>query len=97
MAAPADATLPTDAAVDELAAIVKSDVWPDAPLDDLRPKELAEWVRYGGSEIVTVASIVGAVASQECIKLIQKRRRPVSHTLMYDGIENAFTTIGTAW
>eukprot|EP00672_Neobodo_designis_P028677 CAMPEP_0174828110 /NCGR_PEP_ID=MMETSP1114-20130205/1144_1 /TAXON_ID=312471 /ORGANISM="Neobodo designis, Strain CCAP 1951/1" /LENGTH=561 /DNA_ID=CAMNT_0016061819 /DNA_START=65 /DNA_END=1750 /DNA_ORIENTATION=- len=95
-AAEASAQGPVDAAADELAEIVKSDVWPDAPIAELRPRELAEWARYGGSEVVTVASIVGAVASQECIKLIQKRRRPVSHTLIYDGVENAFTTIGQA-
>jgi amyloid beta precursor protein binding protein 1 len=85
---------PTDDAVAELAAILRAEVWPDAPLDELKDKELSEWVRYGGSEPITVASIVGAAASQECIKLIQKRRRPITHTLVYDGIENYFTTIG---
>lgn len=55
---------------------------------------LVEVARGGGLEIVTTASIVGAVAAQECIKLIQNRRVPIQHTLVYDGLKNVFTTLG---
>lgn len=44
-----------------------------------------EYVRYGGGEINAVASIVGAVAAQESIKLLQQRRVPVADALVFDG------------
>lgn len=56
--------------------------------------ELAETVRAGGSEPIATNSILGAAGAQECIKLIQNRRVPICHSLVYDGIANVFLTVG---
>jgi len=56
-------------------------------------KEAREWTRFGGGETVTIASIIGAVGSQECIKLLQNRRVPASFCLLFDGVQNFFSTI----
>jgi len=44
-----------------------------------------EIVRYGASEIHTIASLMGGVASQEIIKLITHQYLPVANTFIYNG------------
>ncbi len=47
---------------------------------------IGELVRCGGVELHCIASIVGAVASQEVIKLLTHQMVPICGTLVYDGI-----------
>lgn len=52
---------------------------------------LVEYSRVGNLEFHPVASIIGNLAAQECIKLITRQYLPISGHLMYDGIHNQFT------
>ena len=90
VASAADVAKDTSDDVAQLTALV-AEIAPDlvADMGDF----VKEWVRFGGGETVTIASIIGAVGSQECIKLIQNRRVPASFCLLFDGIGNFFTTI----
>ena len=45
-----------------------------------------ELVRSGGAELHCIASITGAIASQEVIKLLTHQMVPICGTLVYDGI-----------
>ena len=47
---------------------------------------IGELVRSGGVELHCIASIVGAIASQEVIKLLTHQMVPLCGTLVYDGI-----------
>ncbi len=55
-----------------------------------------EMVRYGGSELCAPASVVGAVAAQEAIKLIQRRRIPLFDAIVFDGNLGVFGTVCVA-
>ena len=48
-----------------------------------------EIVRYGGCEINTIASIVGAVAAQEVVKVLTHQFIPLDNTWIYNGIISA--------
>eukprot|EP01060_Flectonema_neradi_P030284 TRINITY_DN4366_c1_g1_i1.p1 TRINITY_DN4366_c1_g1~~TRINITY_DN4366_c1_g1_i1.p1 ORF type:complete len:548 (+),score=83.36 TRINITY_DN4366_c1_g1_i1:49-1644(+) len=55
-------------------------------LTSLPDEYIKEWCRAGGSEIHTVASVIGGIASQEVIKLVTKQRVPVDNTAVFNGI-----------
>lgn len=44
-------------------------------------------LRYGGSEIHSIASFIGGVTAQEALKLILKQFVVLNHTLVYDGVQ----------
>lgn len=52
---------------------------------------LCELVRSGGEEIHCIAAIIGAMASQEAVKLVTRQLVPVCGTLIYDGINCSST------
>lgn len=54
-----------------------------APLSD---ELVGEVVRWGGGELQCIAAIIGAVASQEAIKLITRQFVPVGGVLLYNGM-----------
>ena len=87
------------AAVAEKLTAIAQRIFPAANARDADPathlqQECRELTRFGGGETVCVAAIIGAVASQEVIKLIQNRRVPASYCLIFDGLHNHFVTIG---
>jgi len=45
-----------------------------------------ELTRYGNAEIHTVSSVVGGVASQECVKIVTEQYTPLDNTYVYNGI-----------
>lgn len=53
---------------------------------------LNEAVRFGGGELHSVSSVMGAMASQEVIKLLTGQYVPLGGTLIFDGI-NSTTTV----
>ncbi|KAH7424566.1 hypothetical protein KP509_11G013600 [Ceratopteris richardii] len=57
--------------------------------DDL----INEICRYGASEIHTVASVIGGIASQEAIKLLTRQFTPIPGVLMYNGIDSTTTIL----
>lgn len=57
--------------------------------DDL----VSEMCRFGASEIHTVASIVGGIASQEAIKLLTKQFTPIPGVLVYNGIDSTTSVL----
>lgn len=59
--------------------------------DDL----VSETCRYGASELHCVAAIVGAVASQEAIKLITHQFVPLAAPLLYNGITSCTNVLTT--
>lgn len=54
---------------------------------------IREMCRFGASEIHTVASIIGGIASQEAIKLITKQLMPLPGVLIYNGIDSTTSII----
>lgn len=85
---------PRTAASDDEAAVASLLV--SSPLtsgDTGLAARVAECVRYGGGEINAVASVVGAAAAQEAIKLIQQRRLPAHDAIVFDGNSCSFGTI----
>ena len=62
------------------------------PADDINDV-VHEFARYGGGELCSTASIVGAVVAQEAIKLIQKRRVPLKDAIVFDGNLGVFGTV----
>jgi len=52
-----------------------------------------ELVRSGGTELHCIASIIGAIASQEVIKLLTHQMVPLCGTLVYDGINCLSSTL----
>jgi amyloid beta precursor protein binding protein 1 len=54
-----------------------------------------ELVRSGGAELHCIASIIGAIASQEAIKLLTCQMVPICGTLIYDGINCTSTELDT--
>ncbi|MCO5573961.1 hypothetical protein L7F22_027739 [Adiantum nelumboides] len=57
--------------------------------DDL----VSEMCRFGASEIHTVASIIGGIASQEAIKLLTRQFTPLSGVLIYNGIDSTTSVL----
>ncbi|KEG08269.1 ubiquitin activating enzyme [Trypanosoma grayi] len=57
---------------------------------DLLSKACMEVARYGAGEPAAIASIIGAAAAQECIKLVQQRRVPIQRPLVFDGYRSCF-------
>jgi hypothetical protein len=42
--------------------------------------------RYEGSQLHTIASFIGGVASQEAIKLLTHQFKPINNTYVFNGI-----------
>jgi len=57
--------------------------------DDL----IVEFVRSGGCELQTVASMVAGIGSQEVIKLVTQQFVPCGKTLVYDAVDSAVLSI----
>jgi NEDD8-activating enzyme E1 regulatory subunit len=62
-----------------------------APLFERVQEELRDilckaYAQYGGCELHPVASTVGALGSQECIKIITHQLIPVQNTFVYNGM-----------
>jgi amyloid beta precursor protein binding protein 1 len=58
------------------------------------PQEYAEeMVRYGNSEIHTMASLMGGIASQEAVKLVTRQYTPANNTFIYSGVHSRGQTI----
>jgi len=49
-------------------------------------------VRAGMSEIHTVSSLVGALVSQEILKLVTSQYTPMNNTCIFNGITTTTTT-----
>jgi len=75
------------------------------PEEDEEPEASAAWwephrhglhqccheiVRFGSTEVASVAATVGALAAQESIKLIQRQRVPAHQLIVYNGLDNQF-------
>lgn len=56
------------------------------PFNENQMQYVEEICRYGAIEFHTTASLVGAVASQEVIKLITHQYVPIDNTLIFNGI-----------
>lgn len=86
----ADADLAADQAamMQEVTHLLGGSASAAAPFAELAK----EYVRYGGGEPVMIAAIIGAVAAQEAIKLLQNKRVPVCDALVYDGITARFSS-----
>ncbi|CCW63671.1 unnamed protein product [Phytomonas sp. EM1] len=65
------------------------------PLEEFLRKACVELERVGSSEIISLAASVGAVAAQEMMKLIQRRRIPAGHPLLYNGYDNLILALRT--
>ncbi len=50
----------------------------------IRDNHIAEFCRYGGGEIHSVAAYVGGVAAQEVIKILTKQYVPLNNTYIYN-------------
>lgn len=44
--------------------------------------------RYEGSQLHTIASFLGGVASQEAIKLLTHQFKPINNTYVFNGISS---------
>ncbi|CCW69326.1 unnamed protein product [Phytomonas sp. Hart1] len=64
-------------------------------LSELLLKICLELERVGLSEVISVAASVGAIASQEVVKLIQRQRIPAGHPLIYNGYDNIIVALKT--
>eukprot|EP00189_Rhodosorus_marinus_P003305 CAMPEP_0113968798 /NCGR_PEP_ID=MMETSP0011_2-20120614/9781_1 /TAXON_ID=101924 /ORGANISM="Rhodosorus marinus" /LENGTH=528 /DNA_ID=CAMNT_0000982023 /DNA_START=178 /DNA_END=1764 /DNA_ORIENTATION=- /assembly_acc=CAM_ASM_000156 len=53
---------------------------------------LLEFLRYDGSEIHSIASILGGIIAQESVKLLTRQFVPVKNTIIFNGA-NATTTV----
>lgn len=54
-------------------------------VDDAKVKEIC---RYQDSQVVTTASVLGGLCSQEIIKIITQQFEPLNNTLIFEGIES---------
>lgn len=54
-------------------------------VDDAKVKEIC---RYEDSQVVTTASVLGGLCSQEIIKIITQQFEPLNNTLIFEGIES---------
>lgn len=53
--------------------------------------QIHEMCRSGGSELHTIASVMGAIASQEIIKLVTHKWVPLNNSFLYNGMSSAAT------
>ena len=58
-------------------------------LDDLAE----EAVRCGGSELHTVASMMGGIGAQEIIKIVTQQYVPCARTLVYDAVKSTIVSL----
>jgi len=56
------------------------------PVRSANESQAGEIVRFCHSELHSVASIIGGVASQEAVKVLTKQCTPLNHTFVFDGI-----------
>eukprot|EP00758_Cryptobia_borreli_P008090 Tbor_TRINITY_DN5356_c4_g3::TRINITY_DN5356_c4_g3_i1::g.4292::m.4292/K04532/NAE1, APPBP1; amyloid beta precursor protein binding protein 1 len=61
-------------------------------LEDLSHK-IEEVSRGGGGEIASTASFLGGLAAEEVIKIIQRRRKPISDAIVFNGITMSVTIV----
>ena len=59
----------------------------------IRDEQVAEFCRYAGGEVHSVAAFVGGVAAQEVIKLLTHQFVPVNHTLLYNAASSSTITL----
>lgn len=59
----------------------------------IRDEHIAEFCRYGGSELHSVAAFVGGIASQEVIKIITQQFVPLNNTFLYSGTSSTSLTV----
>jgi len=52
-------------------------------------KYAQELVRFGGSELHTIASFIGGLASQEIIKVITHQYLPLNNTYIFNGVNSS--------
>lgn len=55
--------------------------------------QIHEICRCGGSELHTIASIMGAIAAQEVIKIVTHKWVPMNNSFLYNGMNSA----GARW
>eukprot|EP00468_Gymnochlora_sp_CCMP2014_P006265 CAMPEP_0167746932 /NCGR_PEP_ID=MMETSP0110_2-20121227/3989_1 /TAXON_ID=629695 /ORGANISM="Gymnochlora sp., Strain CCMP2014" /LENGTH=569 /DNA_ID=CAMNT_0007631755 /DNA_START=18 /DNA_END=1727 /DNA_ORIENTATION=- len=55
----------------------------------VEPSVIREITRYGGKQVHNIASYIGGVASQLCLKLIIKQFVPLHNTFVYNGIRSS--------
>ena len=79
-----------DAAADikALTSLVSDTFRVSAPAD-----LVAEFCRAGGSQLHSMSSFMGGVASQEVIKLLTRQYIPMNHTLIYNGIDSTSSVL----
>ncbi|KAN0024848.1 hypothetical protein ACTFIV_009257 [Dictyostelium citrinum] len=56
--------------------------------DLVKDDYIAEFTRFGGSELHNIASLMGGVTSQEIIKLITHQYTPLNNTFIFNGINS---------
>lgn len=49
-------------------------------------KVAKEFIRAGGGELHSIASLMGGIGAQEVLKLVTKQYIPVENTVVFDGI-----------
>jgi len=59
----------------------------------LCPSSRLRSVRYGGSEVHTIAALVGGVAAQEVVKVVTHQFEIADNTYLYNGISSASATM----
>lgn len=59
----------------------------------IRDEQVAEFCRYAGGEVHSVAAFIGGVAAQEAIKLVTHQFVPVNHTLLYNAASSSTITL----
>ena len=55
-------------------------------------EQLAEFCRWGGSEMHAMASVMGGIASQEAIKAATHQYQPLNNTLIFNGASGTTAT-----
>ncbi|EGC36255.1 hypothetical protein DICPUDRAFT_94352 [Dictyostelium purpureum] len=58
------------------------------PVDLVKDDYINEFVRFGGSELHNIASLMGGVTSQEIIKLVTHQYVPLNNTFIFNGINS---------
>lgn len=56
-------------------------------------KVVQQLVSYRGSEFPATAALVGAVAAQEAIKLLNKKFEPINNTFLWNGVQRRGLTM----
>ena len=58
------------------------------------PDELvAEFCRWGGAEMHSIASVMGGIASQEAIKAATHQYLPLNNTFIFNGLNGTTATL----